>query len=158
MTRRIEAETILNGTTHGHVQRTLQRSGAAIDAPSSENLCECDDIVLGIAALDAQRVKFENLTAQIFVEAAAGALAGQRIRTDRLRVVEIELHRRMAFDRQHHVGEVTRNMRPNGVPFEGAGEQRTLRLLNGNREVVAPEAHQAFAERFLRLETMRESR
>ena len=51
-----------------------------LDRPSGKGLCDIDDVVLRVAAIDAERVQFHQLAAIIFVQAAFLILLPFRIR------------------------------------------------------------------------------
>src|SRR3954451_18675643 len=87
-------------------------AGRRNDSPARQYMRELYDVVLRVAAVDAERVQLEYLAREILVEPAAAVDAGHRSRTDRGTVVEIEQHRRMAFDRQQHVGKAAEYVRP----------------------------------------------
>src|SRR6185312_15913731 len=78
--------------------------------------------------------------------------------TDGLRIVQIKLHRRMTLDGEEHIGEPPRDMRTDRFTLESADEQGALRLLDRDNEMIAPEPHQSFAERFAGLEAMEKTR
>ena len=78
--------------------------GPAMDQPV-RILAKLGDVGLGVAAVDADRVQLQDLAGEVLVEAEAAALAGPGMRPDRLGVVEIEQHRRMARDGEQHVAE-----------------------------------------------------
>jgi hypothetical protein len=156
--RGIEAETVISGASGRAIDHAGDRTGPPIDAPAGEKFRERDDVGLRIAAVDAERVQLQNFAAEIFVEPFSCAPASHRIRADRLRVVQINLHRGMALDGQHHVGKFSRDVRAYRFALEGADEQRALRLRNRDREMVAPEIDQPFAERLCGFESLEETR
>ncbi|MGB6445963.1 MAG: hypothetical protein WBF47_12405 [Xanthobacteraceae bacterium] len=108
--------------------------------PSGQHIGKARHIGLRIAAANSQCVEFERLARQIFVEALVAVDAGNRIRAHRLNIVEIEQHRRMAFDRKQQVGEAAKHMRADRLTFEGAGHADDL--VGGDAKVVRPEPHQ----------------
>ena len=123
-------------------ERPRRRLLRSRDRPAGQDARQRLDIVLRIAAIDTERVQLEDFASEILVEAAAGALAGHRIGTDRLRVVEIEQHRRMALDRKQHVGEAAEHVRPDRLALERTGKAADEGAARRHREVVAPELHE----------------
>ena len=93
------------------------------DGPAGQHLGEIDDVGLRVDRAHAERVQFQDLARQILVEAAVAVDAGDRIRADRLRVVEIDQHRRMAFGGEQHVGETAEHMRPDRLALVAAGHR-----------------------------------
>jgi len=73
MARRIEAKAVF-GLAHPCVDHPRHRRGAAIDAPTGEDIGQRNDVVLGVAAIDAERVKLQDFASQIFVASFAAAL------------------------------------------------------------------------------------
>ena len=71
--------------------------------PAGDDARQRGDVVLRIAAADAERMQLHDLAREIFVQAAVAVLPGARIRPERLLVVEKEQHRRMLLDRLQHV-------------------------------------------------------
>ena len=57
-------------------------------------------------------------------------------------VVEIEQHRRMAFDRSQQIGEAAEHMRADRLALIGAGHAHDF--VGGNAEMVRPEPDQPF--------------
>src|SRR5207244_1391067 len=90
--------------------------------PAGQDAGERLDVLLAVTAIDAERVQLEDLAAEILVEALVAAAADERVRTDRLDIVEIEPHRRMARHREQHVGEPAGDMRTDGLALESADE------------------------------------
>jgi hypothetical protein len=74
-----------------------------------------------------------------------------------LRIVEIELHRRMPFRGKEQIREAPGDVRADGLALECADELSCLRLLNGDNEMIDPKPHQPFAERCVRDEAMAET-
>ena len=71
--------------------------------------------MLRVAAVDAKRVQLEDFAREIFVEperatAAARELCGAGARTHRRGVVEVQVHRRMAFCREQQRVEVAEHV------------------------------------------------
>ena len=91
-------------------------------------------------------MQLEDLAGEIFVEAALLPQAGGRVGTDRARIVEIDQHRRMGFDRQQHVAEAPEHMRADGFALVGAADLAHIALVRRNAEMVRPEPDQPFDE------------
>ena len=91
------------------------------DRPAGQDLGEIGDVVLRVGRAHAERVQFQDLARQILVEAAVAIDAGDRVGTDRLGVVEVQQHRRMAFGGEQHVGEAAEYMRADRLALIGAG-------------------------------------
>ena len=119
----------------------------AREAPARYQFCQCDHIVLDVAPVDAERVKLEYLTCQIFVEPATKEATSARTGADRLRIVEVEGHRRMLGGGKKHIGETSGDMRPDHFTFEGTGQARDDGPSCRHGEVIAPEHHQTFMKR-----------
>jgi hypothetical protein len=117
------------------------------DRPAGQDARERRDIVLRIAAIDAERVQLHHLAREVLVEPDMAALAGLRIRADRQHLIEIEQHRRMAFDGEQHVDKAPGDVRPNRFALERAGEAANDRPDTRDRKVIAPEARHPLQER-----------
>ncbi len=119
------------------------------DRPAGQDAGKRLDVLLRIAAIDAERVQLEDLTAEILVESLAGAPADQRVGPDRLNVVEVEAHPRMARHGEQHIGEAAGDVRADRLALEGADEAAHHRAHRRNREVIAPEEYQPLEQRRL---------
>jgi len=86
--------------------------------PAGENTREGRHVILRITAIDAERVQLQDFAREIFVEPALVALPGARARSDRLKIVEIDEHRRMLRHRPQHVAETSEHERTNRLAFE----------------------------------------
>ncbi len=92
--------------------------------PAGQRPGELGDVGLRVAGADAERMQLEDFAREVLVEAALLAaargdeLAGARIRADRLRLVEVDEHRRMLLDRDQHVGEFAQHMRADRLELE----------------------------------------
>ncbi len=127
-----------------------------IDQPG-QRARESRDVLLRVAAVDAERVQLENFARQVLVDAEL-AIAGRRApvatlrelraRPDRSLVVQVQDHRGMRFDGGQHVREPARDVRPDRFVLQRSGEREHLRLVGGDREMVGPEMHQSLAKRF----------
>ena len=96
-------------------------SFAAGEGPAGEDAGERRHVGLRVAAGDAQRVQLEDLARQVFVEAALAPLSGNGARPERLGIVEIDQHGRMAGDGAQHVGEAAEHVRPDRLALEASG-------------------------------------
>ncbi|RYY46076.1 MAG: DUF1800 family protein, partial [Sphingomonadales bacterium] len=121
------------------------------NGPPRHRAGEFGDVGLAISGAHAERVQLHDLTGEILVEprhvAAAGApalrhLARDAVRPDRLRLIEIEQHRRMPFDRVEHIAEPAHHMRPDRVELERAGKADDLQFIRRDGKVIGPEMHQ----------------
>ena len=74
-------------------------------------------------------------------------MPGNRVRADRLRVVQVKQHGRMAFDGLQHVDKAPKDMRPDRLAFVAAGPHRGVGV---DAEMVGPEPHQPLDETDLR--------
>ena len=150
----------------GLVQTRIEHELAAVlgillrrhDAPAGDDLGEARDVVLRIAGAHTDGMQLENLARQIFVDALAAALAGDRVRSHRLHIVEVEQHRRMRLDREQHVGEGAGNMRPDRFAFESAAQRAHRTFIGRHAEMVRPEPDQPLGETGLRSERGVEAR
>ena len=116
------------------------------DGPAGDHLGEIGDVGLRVAGAHAERMQFEDLAREIFVEALAAPHAGKRVGADRARIVEIEQHRRMRLDREQHVGELPEHMRADRLALIGAADRPRRPLVGGNAEMVRPEPDQPLGE------------
>ena len=91
-------------------------------------------------------MQFEDLAGEIFVEAALLPQAGERVGPDRARIVEIDQHRRMGFDRQQHVAEPPEHMRADRFALIRPADLAHIALIRRHAEMVGPEPHQPFDE------------
>ena len=108
--------------------------------PASEHLCEIDYIRLGITGAHAECVQFQKLAREVFVEALAAIDPGDRVRADRLGVVRIDQHCRMALGGNQHVHKAAEHVRADRFAFVAAGHDRGV---EADAKMVRPEPHQA---------------
>jgi len=87
-------------------------------------------------------MEFQYLAGEVLVEPLAAIAAGDRIRSDRARIVEVDEHPRMAFHCHQHVREAARQMRPDRLAFIGAGDGAQPGLVGRDAEVIGPEPRQ----------------
>ena len=118
------------------------------DGPAGDDPGEARDVGLGVAAVDAERVQFEDLAREVLVEAASAIAAGLAVGADRLRVVEIDQHRGVLLDGLQHVAEAAEHVRADRLALEAAGHDPHGGALAGrDAEMVGPELHQPLDER-----------
>ena len=127
----------------GETARLAELAVATGDRPAGEDIGELGDVALRVAGADAHGMQLEGLARQVLVQAAVVGVAGERIGTDRLRIVEEVEHRRMLLDGAQHVGETAEHMRTDRLALERAGGGAANAAL-GDRdaEVVRPERGQ----------------
>ena len=128
----------------------------AVDGPSGQDLRQLLHVLLGVAAVDAERVQLEQLARVVLVQAAPLAVAVAALTraraagggADRLEVIEVGEHRRMLRRRQHHVLEAAQHVRPNHVALVAAGERRDENLRSRrDAQMVGPERDEPLDER-----------
>ena len=137
--------------------RTLQPRAwpvQSVDRPAGENLREFLHVLLCVAAVDAERVELEQLARVVLVQSAAltvvaltraGAAGGG---SDRLKVVEIDEHRRMLRRGEHHVLEASEHVRPDHLSLVAAGQRSDDDLRAGrDAQVIGPERDESLDER-----------
>ena len=126
-----------------------------------ERAGDVDDVLLGVAAVDAKRVQLQQLARVVLVDArvgrssAAAVCTSRTLRTPRTLctlltrtqpVVEIEQHRRALRGGAEHVAEVAEHVWPNRVALV-LGDVVARRAFAGEHvEVVEPEIDQHFFE------------
>ena len=128
-------------------RHVVVRAHVAVDAPSGEDLGERDDVGLGVAGRDPDRVQLEQFARVVLVEAAAGALAVPAVRPGRVVVVEVAQHGGVLGGRHQQIGEAAEDMRADRLALIGADHpgHEILGLVR-HREVVGPEHRPAFVE------------
>ena len=119
----------------------------ASDRPAGQDAGERAHVLLAIPAFDAQRMQFQQLAAQVLVQAALAAQPHPRVRSDRDPIVEIKAHGRVLDHRQHHILEPAVEMRPDRLTLETAGQRPYDRTDARHREMIGPETDQALDER-----------
>ncbi len=123
-----------------------RRIVAQVDRPAGQHLGEAGHVRLGVAGRRTDGVQFHAFAGEVLVQPAMAALAGRTVRSNRANVVQIHQHRRMAHDRQQHVGEAPGHMRADRLLNEGAGDRCALAATQRDGEMVGPEPHQPLAE------------
>jgi hypothetical protein len=168
------------------VNRRAEDEGSAVargvDRPPGQRTCDIDDILLRIAAVDAEGVELEKLASVVLVESyPTSRLRRRRVarhrrgppcaprrhpRGDEGRtpgldaadgVVEIDEHRRALRHRAEQVAEIAEGMRTDRALVVGEVIAR-LALAGEHGEVVLPEVHHDFLELTLREERTRHAR
>ena len=132
--------------------------GKIADRPAGQNACQAGDIVLRIAAADAQRVQLQDFAREIFVQSPPAVEAGLAVGADRLRVVEIDQHGRMLLDGDQHVGETAQHVRADRLALVGTGHAAHGALVGRDAKVIGPEHHEPFEEGSVRGRGMVEAR
>src|ERR1700691_3938042 len=123
----------------------------AADRPACQDLGKAGDIGLRVAAINAERVQFQNLAREILIQAKCSAARGgptpcDRIRSHRLLVVQVQQHRRMRLDREQQVVKSSHDMRSDRLALETARDAKHRGLVDRDREMIAPEIHQPLDE------------
>jgi hypothetical protein len=97
-------------------------------------------------------MQLQDLARQVLVEAALSLLplsrahGGEAARADRLRLVQVQQHRRMANGGEQQVFEAAQHVRADGIGLEATGQTDHQQLVDRDREVVGPEVHQPLHE------------
>jgi len=97
---------------------------------------------LRIAGANAERVQLQNFAREIFIEPFAAAQAGDRVRANGPRVVEVHQHCRMRLDREQHGAELAEYMGANGFALKRASKRTHLTFVGGDAEMTGPEPDQ----------------
>ena len=116
------------------------------DRPAGQDFRELGHVLLGIAAIDPDRVQLQHLARQVFVEAPIPRAPRRRFGSDRLGVVEIEQHRRMARNRDQHIAEPTHHMRADRLVLEPDRDRKHHWPLDRHGKVIGPELDQPLPE------------
>jgi len=131
----------------GGIELELSVASGIEDRPASETTGHRDDVVLGIATIDAEGVQFEQFAAVVLVQHRLLPRHPFRIRRrTRLPIVEIKLHRRMAGGGQQHAAETAEYMRADGVALVAGHHHPDIALVDRDVEVVDPEVDQYLFE------------
>src|SRR6202030_4879574 len=85
----------------------------------------------------------QDLAREVLVKAAVAINARNGVRADRLRVVEIEQHGRVAFDGLQHVDKAPEDVRADRLALVAAGFHRRIGI---DAEMVGPEPYQPLDE------------
>ena len=127
-------------------------AGDAAHGPAGHRPRQFGHIGLAIAAAHAQRVQFENFAGKVFVEpdrfVPPRCAVGQRaVWTNRLRLIEIEQHRRMPQGRAQHRTECAEHVRANGLELKRPGQPGGDDLVDRHGEMIRPEVDQPLHKR-----------
>ncbi len=119
------------------------------DGPAGEAARDFGDVLLGVAAIDAEGVEFHEFAAVVFVETLLLFLAGAEVRVgaDRLPVVEIEEHGGALRGGEQKVFEFAEDAGADDVALVGSDHVSILPFVDIDVEVVEPE----ICEDFLKL-------
>jgi len=137
-----------------------------IDRPPGERARHVDDVLLRVAAVNAEGVQLHQLAPVVLVEAAARTLLvlhphhhlsppargdaalgiDAALRIDALPVVEIEQHRRALRRRAEQIAELSEHARTDRVPLVLGDVLLRRALVGEDVEVVEPEVGHDFFE------------
>ncbi len=116
------------------------------DAPAGEAPGHLADVVLGVSAVDAERVQLEQLAGVVLVEPQLPALRGSEALAGRGPVVEVEEHRRVVGHRAEQVAEGAEEVGADRVALVGRDQPPHRPLVRRDVEVVEPEVDQRLLE------------
>jgi hypothetical protein len=106
------------------------------------------DVLLGIAAVHAQRMQFQQFASIVLIQPALAPFAGGRMRgrlcSHRLPVIEIEQHGGTLRGSAQQILELAEDVRANGVAFIGRDQITVGAFFQEDVEVVIPEIHEHF--------------
>ena len=134
------------------VHALVEDEGAAAlrleDGPAGEAARRFGDVLLGVAAVHAERVQFQQFAAVVFVEAARALLAARlrSVRAHGLPVVQVEQHRRTLGGGFQQVFELAEDVRADHVALVFGDQVAVGALIEVDVEVVEPEIGQHFVE------------
>ncbi len=138
------------GLVHARIELELAAAHRVLakrhERPAGDHIGETGDVLLGVDRAHTQRMQFEDLARQIFVEAAFLPQPGNRVGADRARIVEIDEHRRMGFGGQQHVAEAAEHVRADDLAFIGAANLAHVALVRRHAEMVRPEPDEPLEE------------
>src|SRR6516164_2999505 len=80
-----------------------------VDGPTREDPGQCDDVLLRVSAIGAQRVQFHYFACEILIEPLLFAARAGAARGGAQRVIEIDQHRRMLCCCKQQVAEAAEN-------------------------------------------------
>ena len=124
-----------------------QRLVVEFDRPAGQDAGERRDVRLGVPGGGTDRVQFHALAREVLIQAAVRVQSGDAVRPDRAGVVEVHQHRRVPHDRQQHVRERPRHVRPDRLRHERACEPGALAAPCRDGKMVGPEPDQPLPER-----------
>ena len=134
------------------VHALVEDEGAAAlrlqDGPAGEAAGDFGDIVLGVAAIDAEGVEFEQFAAVVFVEAARALFAAglRGVGTHGFPVIEVEQHGRALGGGLQEVFELAEDVRADDVALVFGDQVAVGALVEVDVEVVEPEIGEDFVE------------
>ena len=170
------ARVIANHVGHSRIHYCLSsraRTPRSNDGPTGETARNFLDVLLGVAAVDTQRVQLHQFTRIVFINSAAllllllrplvlrvvahpqihkgsaraGALLWRLgVRAHALKIIEIEKHRRTLGRGEQQIFKVPENMRPDHVPLVSRDHVTVRALVDKNVEMVVPEIGQHLLE------------
>ena len=115
------------------------------EGPAGQASGKAGDIGLRIACSRRQRVKFQNLTRKIFIEATWAGLGHPAIRSDGGLVIQIGDHGRVAHRGKQHIREMPCHMWADGFTDEMPSE--IGHLAAGDSKMIGPKLDQPFTKR-----------
>src|SRR5579872_5319089 len=136
----------LDAVVHAGTRAATTITTGPRQSPSGEDVRERDDVVLGISAVDAERMEFHQLARVVLVDALELALRTGRARRGILPVIEIEQHRGMTRGGAEQIAKASHRMRPDRFLFERAGPDIAQTLAREDVEVIEPERGQHFLQ------------
>ena len=104
--------------------------------PSRERARDVDDVLLRVAAVDAERVQLHQLAAVVFIQPSAAAQP----------VVEIEEHRRALRDRTEKIAKAAEDVGPDHVALVLQHHRLVVDLAGEHVEMIEPEIDEHFLE------------
>ncbi len=123
--------------------------GGVGDGPAGEAAGDFDDVFLGIAAVDAEGMKFEEFAAVVFVEAAlrfAVVPGSSRSGGNGGGVIEIKEHGGALGGGEQEIVELAEDMRADGFAFVGGQQIAVCAFIGEDVEVIEPEIVEDFGE------------
>lgn len=115
-------------------------------APPGQRAGKFRDIGLGVSAVRADRVQFEDLAGEVLVRPRLTAFPRHAVRADGLGLIEVKQHGRVPFGRQRQVLEPAEDVGPDGLALVLADEDRGLELGRRGREGVGQNKAQRSAK------------
>ncbi len=116
-------------------------------------------IVLCIAAASTERMQLQQFAGEVLVESLVAFHAGGRIGAERLRLIEIDQHRRMLGRAAQQIRKRSADMGPDRLGLEqGDDEFHRLGLVDTHREMICPEAGKPLVEAVRREDRLRDAR
>ena len=136
------------GLVHAFVEDELRAVLGIVvgrdDGPAGEHLGEIQNIDLGVAGANAERMQLKDLAREILIEPAGAIDTGDRVGPDGHLVVKIDQHRRMAFGSKQEIGKAPENMRADCFALVAAGHVGHHECRDA--EMVRPEPNQTLGK------------